>query len=387
MTITTWRAGFAAVVLAFAGYAAAQPATPQQQDSARQQVQQNVTQPYNNAPVWREVRDGDPGFTQVGAAPDQGVLIQSRGETWRQARVPVSLIGGLLVALAMLSLGGFYAMRGSIRCRRKRIEDDDPALSSRGSLRALDHGHRLGDPGHHRPDTHLRQGAAAADHRSHPLLLAGSGGEERPQLRRTDSDCRCRVDLHPLPAVQLAEQAGLRLADEDRRQPDRARVSLGQVQRRREDGLLVPAGPSHAAADCFRTGAELPELRSDAGHDADLQRHPHGARLCRDCHGLCAHLPGHDRHEGGVPRHAQRLCHGRVGQASPRALVQRRQGRARCPKVRWCPRPLCLGPSDARSSLLSNSVKRGSHAEAHHHCRLRAGFCRGRIGQVAGADA
>jgi formate dehydrogenase subunit gamma len=114
MTITTWRAGFAAVVLAFAGYAAAQPATPQQQDSARQQVQQNVTQPYNNAPVWREVRDGDPGFTQVGASPDQGVLIQSRGETWRQARVPVSLIGGLLVALAMVSLGGFYAIRGSI---------------------------------------------------------------------------------------------------------------------------------------------------------------------------------------------------------------------------------------------------------------------------------
>ncbi len=56
MTILTWRAGLATVVLAFAGYAAAQPATPQQQDVARQQVQQNVTQPYNNAPVWREVR-------------------------------------------------------------------------------------------------------------------------------------------------------------------------------------------------------------------------------------------------------------------------------------------------------------------------------------------
>jgi formate dehydrogenase subunit gamma len=114
MTILSWRAGLAAAVLAFAGYAAAQPATPQQQEGARQQVQQNVAQPYNNAPVWREVRSGEPGFTQVGAPPDQGVLIQSRGETWRQARVPVSLIGGLLVALAMVSLGGFYAMRGSI---------------------------------------------------------------------------------------------------------------------------------------------------------------------------------------------------------------------------------------------------------------------------------
>jgi formate dehydrogenase subunit gamma len=115
MTILSWRAGLAAAVLAFAGYAAAQPATPQQQESARQQqVQQSITQPYNNAPVWRDVRSGQPGFTQPGAPPEQGVLIQSRGETWRQARVPVSLIGGLLVALAMLSLGGFYAIRGSI---------------------------------------------------------------------------------------------------------------------------------------------------------------------------------------------------------------------------------------------------------------------------------
>jgi formate dehydrogenase subunit gamma len=114
MTILSWRAGLAAAVLAFAGTAVAQPATPQQQESARQQVQQNITQPYNNAPVWREVRSGQPGFTQLGAAPEQGVLIQSRGETWRQARVPTSLIGGLLVALAMLSLGGFYAIRGSI---------------------------------------------------------------------------------------------------------------------------------------------------------------------------------------------------------------------------------------------------------------------------------
>jgi formate dehydrogenase subunit gamma len=103
----------AAAALAFAGFAVAQPATPQQ-DSARQQVQQNLAQPYNNAPVWRDVRTGQPGFTQLGAAPEQGVLIQSRGETWRQARVPVSLIGGLLVALAMVSLGGFYAIRGSI---------------------------------------------------------------------------------------------------------------------------------------------------------------------------------------------------------------------------------------------------------------------------------
>ncbi len=114
MTILSWRAGLAAAVLAFAGYAAAQPASPPQQDPARQQAERSVTQPYNNAPFWREVRTSDPGFTQVGDSPERGVLIQSRGETWRQARVPVAFIGGLLVALAVVSLGGFYAYRGSI---------------------------------------------------------------------------------------------------------------------------------------------------------------------------------------------------------------------------------------------------------------------------------
>lgn len=114
MTILSWRAGLAAAVLAFAGYAAAQPASPPQQDPARQQAERSVTQPYNNAPFWREVRTSDQGFTQVGDSPERGVLIQSRGETWRQARVPVALIGGLLVALAVVSLGGFYAYRGSI---------------------------------------------------------------------------------------------------------------------------------------------------------------------------------------------------------------------------------------------------------------------------------
>lgn len=116
MTILSWRAGLAAAALVFAGYAAAQPAAPLQDDPARAQAERQVTQPYNNAPFWREVRTStsDPGFTQVGDSPERGILIQSRGETYRQARVPVSLIGGLLVALAIVSLGGFYAIRGSI---------------------------------------------------------------------------------------------------------------------------------------------------------------------------------------------------------------------------------------------------------------------------------
>jgi formate dehydrogenase subunit gamma len=116
MTILSRRVALAAAVLVFSGYAAAQSATPSQDDPARAQAERQVTQPYNNAPYWREVRtsNSDPGFTQVGDPPERGILIQSRGETYRQARVPVSLIGGLLVALAIVSLGGFYAIRGSI---------------------------------------------------------------------------------------------------------------------------------------------------------------------------------------------------------------------------------------------------------------------------------
>ena len=132
MTILSWRAGLAAAVLAFAGYAVAQPATPQQQEAARQQAERNVTQPYNNAPYWHEVRTSDPGFTQVGDSPERGVLIQSRGETWRQARVPVALdrwaarrpgdgVTRRLLCLSRLDTG-----------RRERFEDDGPALSSGG---------------------------------------------------------------------------------------------------------------------------------------------------------------------------------------------------------------------------------------------------------------
>jgi formate dehydrogenase subunit gamma len=114
--MTYWRAALAVAVLLFAGHAGAQQAAPVQDDPARAQAERQVTQPYNNAPFWREVRSSasDPGFTRLGDSPENGILVQSRGETYRQARVPVALIGGLLLALALVSLGGFYAYRGSI---------------------------------------------------------------------------------------------------------------------------------------------------------------------------------------------------------------------------------------------------------------------------------
>ena len=77
------------------------------------QVQRQVEQPLNSAPVWREVRSGGPQVTTV-RGRETNVLIQSRGETWRALRVPVVFWGGMLLALALLGLAVFYWLRGPL---------------------------------------------------------------------------------------------------------------------------------------------------------------------------------------------------------------------------------------------------------------------------------
>src|SRR5690606_2445709 len=49
------------------------------------QQQQAITQPGNNAPVWREVRSGENHYSSL-PGREMGVLIQSSGETWRRVR-------------------------------------------------------------------------------------------------------------------------------------------------------------------------------------------------------------------------------------------------------------------------------------------------------------
>jgi formate dehydrogenase subunit gamma len=106
-----------AALLAAAAMACAAPAAAQQQSGASEgaaaQAQRQQTQPLNNAPLWREVRSGEPGYTTA-RGPEAGVLVQSRGETWREARVPITSIGGAIIALALLALIGYYSWRGSI---------------------------------------------------------------------------------------------------------------------------------------------------------------------------------------------------------------------------------------------------------------------------------
>jgi len=86
---------------------------------AQQQVEQQKSQPGNNAPVWREARSGEAFFTN-NPANEAGVLIQSQGETWRQIRNgPVTLYGGWLLVLVAAAILVFYMIKGPLTLHDK----------------------------------------------------------------------------------------------------------------------------------------------------------------------------------------------------------------------------------------------------------------------------
>lgn len=84
-----------------------------QSGSGGTQAQRQETQPLNNAPVWRDVRSGSPGFTNVQGV-ETGVLVQSGGETWRQVREPIAFWGGLLVAVSVLGIALMHVILGPL---------------------------------------------------------------------------------------------------------------------------------------------------------------------------------------------------------------------------------------------------------------------------------
>jgi formate dehydrogenase subunit gamma len=90
-------------------------------------AERGKSQPGNNAPMWRAVRDSGikPGYTSLPGA-EQGVLIQpfvqypgsrltTAGEAWRQVRnnwiIPY---GGALVLIMLLAIAIFYFTRGTL---------------------------------------------------------------------------------------------------------------------------------------------------------------------------------------------------------------------------------------------------------------------------------
>ena len=89
------------------------------QTDIEKQRQQQVTQPGNNAPVWRDVRSGGEHYT-TDRGREAGVLVQSAGETWRQIRNgPVTFYGGWLVVLIGLAILAFYFAKGPVKLRGK----------------------------------------------------------------------------------------------------------------------------------------------------------------------------------------------------------------------------------------------------------------------------
>jgi formate dehydrogenase subunit gamma len=109
-------AALAAAWMFAAGLACAQPQEPTpvptpENSSAAAQAQRQVSQPLNNAPDWRVVRSGAPQTTTV-VGRETNILIQSQGQTWRAARVPLIFAGGMLVALSLLGLAITYLAIG-----------------------------------------------------------------------------------------------------------------------------------------------------------------------------------------------------------------------------------------------------------------------------------
>src|SRR5688500_13951555 len=76
-----------------------------QAERVNEQQQRAVTQPGNNAPVWREVRQGQsPYADSCVQGRETSVLVQSWGEAGRQIRNgPVTFCGGWLVVLVALA--------------------------------------------------------------------------------------------------------------------------------------------------------------------------------------------------------------------------------------------------------------------------------------------
>jgi formate dehydrogenase subunit gamma len=126
------------LALAFSIPAAAQtvnPATPvaaPAADPAKDpQQQRSVDQPGNNAPVWRDVRSGQPNFTTI-PGRETGVLVQQQarfpgqdgmstaGEAWRKFRNgPVTFYGGWLVVLVLAVIAAIYFTLGPIKLHEK----------------------------------------------------------------------------------------------------------------------------------------------------------------------------------------------------------------------------------------------------------------------------
>lgn len=88
---------------------------------AQEQAQRQITQPGNNAPVWRDVRKGENPYqtTQVRGV-ETNILVQPAGETWRQIHNgPLPLYSGLLLIVMLLLIFSYYRWKGPLKLHEK----------------------------------------------------------------------------------------------------------------------------------------------------------------------------------------------------------------------------------------------------------------------------
>jgi formate dehydrogenase subunit gamma len=79
-----------------------------------QEAQGAVERSHNDAPMWREVRSGEPGYTSI-RGRETNVLIQSLGGTWREVRnIWLTPVGGWLMAAVVILIGLLYAIKGPV---------------------------------------------------------------------------------------------------------------------------------------------------------------------------------------------------------------------------------------------------------------------------------
>jgi formate dehydrogenase subunit gamma len=91
------------------------------EDVAKQQAERQITQPLNNAPLWREVRKGENPYqtTQVRGI-ETNVLVQTEGQVWREIRNgPVTIYGGWLLVAVVLLIGLYYWLKGPLPLHAK----------------------------------------------------------------------------------------------------------------------------------------------------------------------------------------------------------------------------------------------------------------------------
>jgi len=81
----------------------------------QEQQQREITQPGNNAPVWRQIRSGESGSIAM-QGQEYGQAIMDTGETWREFRQgPLTVWGGWLILLVPLAILAYYFTKGQMK--------------------------------------------------------------------------------------------------------------------------------------------------------------------------------------------------------------------------------------------------------------------------------